>query len=341
MTAAQTFGAILLAAALAGAGAAQQPASIGLPPQVAPEQRNAALAYAMLWAQAPDDFHTFARTIPSPKAMPLDYSPPAAMRTRLNAHAPMLDAAGQAATLDRCDFELQREQGTSMPLPHMSFMHMTFRLLLADARRLSLEGEPDTAAQRLATMLGVARHLSMDLTHVSSRIACEAAQAACEHSAALLEAHELSDEANSQLSAAIARFDPDDPFNTRAATIATVEHSIANSAPELRDREFERIGNTGFMGIDATEEPLPVTMPEQQAWIDEQMDQCRVWARDVIAAMDSTDPDTQLSAISQRARTGDYGPLAKTGLTYSLTPVWKAESEARASMRELAEILAN
>eukprot|EP00913_Durusdinium_trenchii_P006419 g6031.t1 len=269
---------------------------------------------------APEGFHAFARTIPSPKAMALDYSPPAAMRSQLGAHARMLDAAGQAARLDRCDFELQREQGTSMPLPHMSFMHMTFRLLLADARRLSLESEPDAAAQRIATMLGIARHLSMDLTHVSSRIACQAAQAACEHGAALLEAHELSNESKGQLRAAIDRFDPKDPFNTRAATIATVEYAIANSAADLRDREFERIGNTGLVGIDAIEEPLPVTIPEQQAWIDTQMDQCREWAKDVVAAMDGADPDAQLRAISQRARTGEYGLLAKTGLTYSLTP---------------------
>ncbi len=342
MRAGRPIASILIAAALAGGATAHEPEAPMVSTSVAPEQRNAALAYAMLWAQTPDGFHELARSIPSPKAMAPDWSPPAAMRTKLDLHAALLDGVGQAAALERCDFELEREKGVSTPLPHMSFMHMTFRMLLADARRLSLEGEPDAAAARLTTMLGMARHLSMDLTHVSSRVAGEATQVACEHGAALLKSHDVSDEAKGELRAALDRFDPDDPFNARAATVATVEYSIANSALDLRDREFERIGNTGFIGIESIETPVPVTMPEQQAWIDTEMNRCRAWARDVIAAMGTTDnPDAELRAISQRARTGEYGPLAKSGLAYSLTPVWKAESEARASMQDLAQILGN
>ncbi len=308
---------------------------------IAPERRNAAIRYAMLWAQMPDELKTLGRELPRVEEMESDWSPDEQSRVTLETSGWLLDEISTITELDLCDFELSYELGVSMTLDHMHLMVMTYRLLLADSRRLVAAGQPDLAATRLAALIGMSRHLSMDLTHVSTRVAAEAGGTASRHAIALVKGDNLSPDALDLLRSAVARFDASDPFHARAATLATVEYGIANSALDLRHAKLKRIGRHGeFVGIEHIETPTPVTTDEQREWVESEMERCRAWAGDVIAAMDDPDsPDARLREITRRSREGEYGSLAEAGLSYSVLPVWKAESEAWASLEDLAHLL--
>lgn len=303
-----------------------------------PEGRSAAMGYALTWVHASDELWASGRSLPRAKSIEADWSPDDEITALLESSAWVLDEVQRLSSLPRCDFDIDREQGVSAELRHLAYMRMSVHALLADAQRLRHAGEADRAAGRIAGALGVARHVGMDLTHVTSRVGAESTLGACRLGMALVEEHELSDEAQRSLLDALERFDVADPFRTREATHAVVELGVAHSALELRGSSKSVEG--GFIAIEMGEAPEGGPSKKDLAWIEREMVECRAWAADVVAAMDDPDrPIARLRGISKKTRDGDYGELAQKGLDYSLVPVMQPELEARKKMAELAALL--
>ena len=197
--------------------------------------RSAAMGYALTWVRASDELWVSGRSLPNAKSIEAGWAPDEETAALLESNAWVLDEVQRLSSLPRCEFDIDRDQGVSALLPHLTYMRTSVHALLADAQRLRHAGEADRAAGRIAGALGVARHMGMDLTHMTSRVSAESTMGACRLGIALVGEHELSDEAQRSLLDALERFDMADPFRSREATHAVVELGVANSALELRE----------------------------------------------------------------------------------------------------------
>jgi hypothetical protein len=130
-------------------------------------------------------------------------------------------------------------------------------------------------------------------------------------------------------------FDARDPFGNRAAAVSQVEHTFANSALDIAGAKREQIG--AFTSVQIPDQPTKPSSPAEQRFVDGQLEHCRRWSADVLAAWGEEDGDARLRGIRRAVEDGEYGTLAQSA-GVSATPFWIKE---RASLERVTDARAS
>lgn len=127
-----------------------------------------------------------------------------------------LDNLAWASRLPVCDFGVQYQQGWAALLPHLGKLRSFARVLEADARRQFAAGDPDKAAERLATICNMSRQI-VDREPVLITSLVSIAITTFAHTAVLeaIESGQLTDAGRDMLIESLKQFEGDDPFKVR------------------------------------------------------------------------------------------------------------------------------
>lgn len=208
---------------LAGTAAAQPERDLGLSPErsvrsieaMAPV--NAALVYYQLFLDAKMDTLTEAVEIVRNARDGDARAETGRLHTLLAECGPLLDGFVAAGALPECDFGIRFQDGWLADLPHLGRMRTVALALGADARRLGAEGQLGKAADRIATMYHIARHVRQDPLIIANLVAMAITDEANKAVADLEAMGPIAPQNRARLADAIDRFGRDEPFQTRRA----------------------------------------------------------------------------------------------------------------------------
>lgn len=325
-----------------------------LQPQMAglnqPADRNAALDYWRLVntatyaedlpARAGEAFKLFhpdpegeAEAVEAPALL----LPGGALHAELAEIADFLEDLERASRETHCDFQVRYEDGYAALLPHLGHMRNFARLLVTDARRLALAGETQAAAERLATALRMARHVTGDRILISSLVSAAMTDVAIKEAYWLLDRTQDAEHVREILGQALERFPTDDPHNVELAlrTERDLIGSLArqfrgpNAGDDFADVFFQMTESTS----DDVERELRSLDGEQfRRQVERAVDSFDL----VFDAWDSSDPQGELRAIEARLVEGDFGPVARVAAP-SLLRAQASDARARAQLEQFRE----
>ncbi len=290
-----------------------------------PADRNAALDYWRLvnTTSYADDLPTRAsgvfkllhpdsesgdQAIESPAAL----LPGGELAAELSAIADFMDDLERASRETHCDFQVRYEDGYAALLPHLGQMRNFARLLTADARRLALAGDSQGAADRLATALRMARHITGDRILISSLVSAAITDMAMREAYWLLDRTQDGREVRQALGEAVSRFPAEDPHKVELA-LRTERDLVASLARQFRGpnagRDFAKLflqmGGTGE--DDSAESALRALNGEQfKLEVEKAVDAFDL----VFEAWNAEDPPAELRMLSEHFSSGDFGPVA-------------------------------
>lgn len=244
----------------------------------------------------------------------------------------------RASKVPLCDFQVRYEDGYAAVLPHLGPLRNFARLLTVDARRHSLAGSEDLAAEQLATTLRLARHLAVDRILISSLVSASVVNMA------LKEAHWLLDFTGDarairlELGEALRRFPDDDPYNAVAA-LRTERDMVASLARQFRgpnagDAFADMILPMGGDGdYDAIESELRSLNGDQfKAEVERAVDAFDL----VFEAWESDDPQAELRTLGERFSDGEFGVVALVAVP-AFGKALEQDAKARARLNALKE----
>jgi hypothetical protein len=287
-------------------------------PATAPCPPNAALAYWRAWnGRMPAVFEN-AFLEQEMRTADANWAPNSDTASALINASADIERLIAAANMDWCDWGVPlATEGFNAPLPHLAKMRVTARVLIADARRLTVQRDSVGAARRVAAVMLMGRHVSNDKTVYSVRsgqsIAVDMGMAEARR---LGELGALTDESRRILQDALKKIAIPDPFGMLAA--------LQEEPVVLRD-SIKRTC-TGPDAVKTFVEKFmdPKTKPEERAksGID-QLGEAELHAAaermavaylEVVANWDSPDAVKQIRALQDQKKAGDYGPVgALTG----------------------------
>ena len=132
----------------------------------------------------------------------------------LSKHRSEVNILIKASKMERCDFEVDYDEGFNAILPHLSPLRNSARILALDAQRAMSEGKPDEAAERLAAIFSMARHVCSDKLLISSLVGIAIESLAETNLQSMND--RLTQEGRADVLAALDKYDTVDPFGVRA-----------------------------------------------------------------------------------------------------------------------------
>lgn len=323
--------------------AAARSETVETPARVAPEHRNAAIKYLMLAMEMPRDltekvaavnYDACGVTLESIKNDPAAAAALAALESY--DIAPWI----KAASLAKYDLELATEEGFNLLLPHLGKLRSAARLVRWSARVALAQDRPEQAAERLAALTRMSRHVTQDRILISSLVGVAISAIAFDEMRTLAASGTLTQPARDSLVKTLESLDAADPFLTRAALRG--ERDLAGQS--MRSR---------FAGPDAGSKLVELMMPAS-----DQDDATRLRARIISAwdgerliaetrrldvaydameeAWDSSDPQSAIQQFETRVGAEEFGPLAAI-LVPSTSRVFAASDRSK---KDLAATLA-
>lgn len=290
-------------------GAAGAPANV----QAAACPPNAALAYWRAWNGRMPALFENSYLEREMRTADANWSPTPDIVSGLVSGVSDIEAVMAAANIDSCDWGVPLEtEGFAAPLPHLAKMRASARVLIADARRLTLQRDSVGAARRVAAVILMARHVRTDRTVYSVRsgqsIAVDLGMAEARRMAEL---QVLTDESRKILLDAMQKMSVPDPFGMLDAL--EVEPIV------IRD-SIKRV----CKGPDASkifiEKFSPQSKPEErakagisqlgEAELQTAGERMAVAYLEAKANWDSPDALKQIRGIQEQKAAGDYGPVA-------------------------------
>ncbi len=292
------------------------PASTLATMRVAPEDRNAAIKYLSLSLQMPRDLADKTGTIKYESCgttmESLEKEPTAAAALKALESYDVRPWIA-ASRLEKYDLELAREEGFSLLLPHLRTFREASRVLRFSARVELAKGKPAAAAERLAAIVRMSRHVAQDRILISSLVATAMTSLSAEEMRTLVASGSLDAEGRKLLLESLESLDPRDPLLLRASIRA--EQQLATDG--LRAQ---------FKGPDAGRRFVELLMPpgddpaarmrsktiadlngEQFAAAIDRMQP----AYDALEqAWDAPDAPAAIASVAARAEAGEFGPLA-------------------------------
>lgn len=313
-------------------------AVLGQPARTAPADRNAALAYSTLfYTDLPKeltdavDAAELNEVIPGtdPAVLPEKY------RTAAKAVAEREGAVRrflEASKLDKCDFEIAYERGFNALLSHLGLMRKTARLLRLDARRMLLDGNADAAAERVAGIYRLSRHLKSDDTLISTLVAVAIAGLGNSESEVLIKSGKLTATGRENILQAIDALGPTDPFGVKEA----VQGERLITVQWIRG-QFPAPGAGPAFAKSITREwgLAPRELNEIEAMTDaafsQSLDKLDEYHNLMQTQWDLPDSPARLEALATRIGQGDFGPLTKF-LAPSFAKARAAQMKAEAEL---------
>lgn len=222
-----------------------------------------------------------------------------------------LDRFAAAAALPDCDFGLEYQKGFVAMLPHLSKMRHATRILAADARRHLAAGDPDKAAERLATIYRMADHLTGDHVLISSLVSAAMCAHAHEVVTEALEAGALTAPGRDRLLGALARFDAEDPFAMRACV--KMEGALASGWLVLTFPEGRAGSRLAEWGIISADDGAMVRRFDSMdgATLRREAERMTEYHRQAFDLWDDPQAGAKLEALGALVEAGAFGELAK------------------------------
>lgn len=204
----------------------------------------------------------------------------------LTQHAASFQRLLDATKRGECDFAVDRSPGLDTVLPHLGKMRGLARALRADAERALAAGELDPAAQRVAAMIRLGRHITL---HGESMIEWLVGSAVASMGANFVKDHpELAKAAwKTDIQQAISEATPGDPLGVKrslnADRIITVRSLREGKIPDMSS-----MGGRNWKQVPQAERDQIAPVLDQ------------LWQR-ALDSWDAPDAQTKLAAIMQEA----------------------------------------
>lgn len=305
------------------------------PARVAPEHRNAAIKYLTLAMEMPRElnekvsevnYDTCGVTLESIK------NDPAAAAALAALESYDVTPWVKASSLAKYDLELATEEGFNLPLPHLGKMRSAARLVRWSARVAAAQGQPEQAAERLAALTRMSRHVTQDRILISSLLGVAMSAIAFDEMRTLAASGTLTQPAREGLVKALESLDATDPFLVRAALRG--ERDLAGQSLRFQ-----------FAGPDAGSKFVELMMPAADqddatrlrakiisAWDGERLSvesrRLDVAYDAMEAAWDSSDPQSAIEQFETRVGADEFGPLAAI-MTPSTSRVFAASDRSK------------
>lgn len=336
-----------IALLLAGLLTTSAPAQLSHTP---PEARNAALAYSTIfYTELPKDLTDAVEAVEL-KDVGIESDPakqPEKFKTALLEVATRQGAVRRllnTARLDKCDFEIAYEEGFNALLPHLGSMRKSARLLRFDARRALIQNDPDAAAERIAGIYGIARHLKSDDTLISSLVSIAIASLANSESEVLIGSGRLTGIGREKIVAAIDRLGRTDPFGVkdsalgeRTITVKWVRERFP--APGSAAKFIECITQEWGMNPEGKQDLVDIAKQSDEDFA-RSLDRLDEYHTLMQTQWDLPDAPARLEVLAKQITDGDFGPLTKflaPNFSKARAGQAKAESELDATLKRLKE----
>lgn len=275
---------------------------------------NAALRYWVIFSQISQDRAAKLRDVDFDKILTVEEARAALANAEFAVENNELIASLIEATrIPRCDFGIDMSQGPFALMPHLGQIRTCSRLLRLDARRLSLEGKHDEAALRIAAILRLANHVSVDKIMISSLVGVAVAELGFSEGTKILAAGKPSPATTVELLTALGATSDRDPMLLRSA--------VANEGkvfPDWIEKQVDLPGGVAKVNelseVNTGEEkkaPVPVFTASQ---IKADIPKLRGAYENLNKAWDAADPAAESANIEKRCIGGEFGELAKVWL---------------------------
>ncbi|MDQ7012835.1 MAG: hypothetical protein Q9O74_02935 [Planctomycetota bacterium] len=253
-----------------------------------------------------------------------------------------LDNLAWASTLPECDFGIQYQQGWTALLPHLGKLRGFARVLDADARRHLALGEPDIAAERLATIYRMAKQTTGDHIIISSLVGAAMTNLAHKLTREMIEADDLTETGRDLMITALEGFgrdDPDDPFAVRQSIVMEGVMSlgwIATAFPE--GRAGTKLAEFGLFDASADRKLVrqfnAMSGPELSA----EAERIPEYYSKSLEVWDSPKAADRLLELEAVLEIGGFGKLTKA-FASALSRSREQDILARARLEEMLELL--
>ena len=244
-----------------------------------------------------------------------------------------------ASTREKCDFELSYEGGVGMLMPHLGMVRNLARMLRFDARAQLLDGHADQAAQRVAAMFRMGKHVTNDRILISTLVGNAITALATQEALVLVSSGKLTPADAAILREAIARIVKDDPFAGKAAIemerdlfLKWFEAAIARGEPTARAAVAMYFGT-------ADKETKASMKSLKGEDLRQEIARAREGYDEVIAAWGTADTAAKLIGINARVEKGDFGALARVAMP-SFQKAWTNVEKQLKDLAALDEKLA-
>ena len=272
---------------------------------------NAALLYYRAFMLIPDEMSK--KLSEAYTSADANWTPDADLSKMLTDGSNAVGELLRASKIESADFGVEYSQGFASLLPHLGKIRTTSRLLAADARRAASEGKSDDAADRVAAMFAMARHITQERLLISSLVSIAVHASACSGGVSDEHRH-LTAAGKQKLIAATDRFDAPDPWGVKAAVGGERLCVTVWIRAVLAQPGGLAILNTQIMPLvdGAPDSPDVKAIKEMDAAaIGADLDKAEGFYSAAIAAFDQPDAQQQLRTLGERAAAGDFGIIAK------------------------------
>lgn len=272
----------------------------------APADRNAALLYWQYRQEAMESQLLYVIGIDGQDEK--GWTPNAEETKSLVENKAVIEKLLRATKLDLCDWGTEYELGLDVTLHHLALGRGAARLLRADARRLIAAGDGDAAAERIAAMFRLAKHVSEPhATTVSTMVGGAMVEFAMTEIDNLVAHEALTVRGRESLRPCVDQLLGPDPIDIVAAL--RFERDWVGQAlyQELLPRMMASAKQGTLQPPEANNDPQRIeTGTRQGTTLAAQ--RARPAFDKAIACWDDPDAVPKLTAIWQRAQDGDFGP---------------------------------
>ncbi|MEQ8316219.1 MAG: hypothetical protein RIE77_10120 [Phycisphaerales bacterium] len=247
--------------------------------------------------------------------------------------ADFMDDLERASRETHCDFQVRYEDGYAALLPHLGHMRNFARLLVTDARRLALAGDTTGAADRLATSLRMARHITGDRILISSLVSAAITDMTIKEAYWLFQRTQDAPEIRQILGKAADRFPADDPHKVELA-LRTERDLVASLARQFRGPTAGREFASLFLPMTGDSEEQSVESELQRldggqfkSEVEKAVDAFDL----VFEAWNAADPPAELRMLGEHFASGDFGPVAVV-VVPAFGRAYKSDARARETL---------
>jgi hypothetical protein len=325
----------ILGAILTGAPAEAQ---LRAADAVVTADENAALRYWRAFALMDDDLTTLVNEASeSLDAASFNASPE--LRKAIGDASNVIDQLMLGASMERCDFGVDRDLGIEALLPHLQPIRIAARLLLIDARLHVEIGDTSGAAARIATAFRLAQHAAQDDVVISSLVSAAMVSQARAVTERLLDNGDLNDDARATIRHAVASFGIDDPFHAEAAVRSEAIVMVNWLRNTLKTEEgLEKVRRSMELG-DGSMDLATIEAMDEQA-MQSHVDLLGAAYGQLVAAWNAADPPAAMRQVEEEVEAGAFGEIARLtlpALGRYYQNVRKAEADLAAFRERLAE----
>lgn len=300
-------------------------------------QRNAATWYA----RAIEQYGSLSQ---SQRDILANYDPNTAptpeVRAALSSVQGVLQTFQRGATMEYCDFNLDRAQGAELLLPHLSQMRQLARAMRADAAVRLHDGDTATAASRIGALYRMSGHAGEDKVIISSLVGQAVFHFADGLTQTALDRGALSAADSAALLAAAEDLGADDPFMYVEAVAGEQEMMIGWLEANFHDPEERQRLMGAIEGEMDPEQAEAIGQMDAESFAAELDDYDAMMTR-MVEAFANPDPDAaraQLATLEKEIESGDTGFLIQT-LMPALRRCYESKLKGDKAVAERIEVL--